>query len=70
MEQAVHKQKTAWLEMRLEPEIKKRAEQLFYSCGMTMSGAISVFLKQSLNANGLPFAVTERTTEDFDAIAE
>ena len=46
------------------------AEELFYSCGMTMSGAISVFLKQSLNANGLPFAVTEMTTEDFDAIAE
>ena len=56
--------------MRLEPEIKKRAEQLFYSCGMTMSGAIGLFLKQSLNANGLPFAVTEKTTEDFDAIAE
>lgn len=66
MEQAVHKQKTAWLEMRLEPEIKKRAEHLFYSCGMTMSGAISVFLKQSLNANGLPFQVTEKEFPDSD----
>ena len=64
MEQAVHKQKTAWLEMRLEPEIKKRAEQLFYRCGMTMSGAIGLFLKQSINANGLPFAVTENPDGD------
>ena len=64
MEQAVHKQKTAWLEMRLEPEVKRRAEQLFYSCGMTMSGAIGLFLKQSLNANGLPFAIKENA--DFD----
>ena len=59
MEQAVHKQKTAWLEMRLEPEVKKRAEQLFYSCGLTMSGAIGLFLKQSLNANGLSIQVTD-----------
>ncbi len=64
MEQAAHKQKTAWLEMRLEPEIKRRAEQLFYNCGMTMSGAIGLFLKQSLNANGLPFAIKENV--DFD----
>jgi len=64
MEQAIHKQKTAWLEMRLEPEIKKRAEQLFYSCGLTMSGAIGLFLKQSLNANGLPFQVTEKAQSE------
>ena len=50
--------------MRLEPEIKKRAEQLFYSCGMTMSGAIGLFLKQSLNANGLPFAIKENVAFD------
>jgi len=28
---------------------------------MTMSGAIGLFFKQSLNANGLPFAVTEQS---------
>ena len=59
MERAAHNQKTAWLEIRLEPEVKRRAEQLFYRCGMTMSGAIGLFLKQSLNANGLPFQVTD-----------
>ena len=47
-----------------------RTEQSFYSCSMTMSGAIELFLKQSLNANGLPFSVTERTAADFDTIAE
>ena len=66
MERAAHNQKTAWLEMRLEPEIKRRAEQLFYSCGMTMSGAIGLFLKQSLNVNGLPFQVTEKEFPDSD----
>jgi len=59
MERAAHNQKTAWLEIRLEPEVKRQAEQLFYRCGMTMSGAIGLFLKQSLNANGLPFQVTD-----------
>ncbi len=64
MERAARNQKTAWLEMRLEPEVKKRAEQLFYNCGITMSGAISLFLKQSLNANGLPFTISEKAPKD------
>ena len=62
--------KTATFRMRMNPQTKEQAEQLFYSCGMTMSGAIGLFLMQSLNANGLPFSVTERTAADFDAIAE
>lgn len=50
--------KTAWLEMRLDPRIKKDAELLFKNCGMTMSSAIGLFLKQSINAGGLPFDIS------------
>lgn len=44
--------------MRLDPRIKKDAELLFKNCGMTMSSAIGLFLKQSINAGGLPFDIS------------
>ena len=43
--------------MRIDPHTKAQAEQLFYNCGLTMSGAISLFIHQSLSAQGLPFNV-------------
>lgn len=49
--------KTSWFEMRIEPDVKEQAEQLFYSCGLTMSGAISLFIHQSISTQGLPFTV-------------
>jgi DNA-damage-inducible protein J len=51
--------KTATLSMRLDPEVKDRAEALFSSLGMSLSEAMTVFLHKSLLEGGLPFEVRE-----------
>ena len=55
--------KTATFQMRISPEVKSQAEQLFASCGLTLTDASNVFLQQSMNAGGLPFVVTQNSRE-------
>ena len=55
--------KTATFQMRINPEVKNQAEQLFANCGMTLTDAINVFLQQSMNAGGLPFVVTQSSRD-------
>lgn len=47
--------KTANLNIRIDPETKSGAEQLFSSFGITVTDAINIFLRQSLMVGGLPF---------------
>ena len=47
--------KTASLNIRIDPETKAGAEQLFGSFGITVTDAVNMFLRQSLMVGGLPF---------------
>jgi len=49
--------KTTRLQIRIAPEEKARAEELFERLGLTTSGAVSLFIKQSLRVGGLPFNI-------------
>jgi len=51
--------KTATLHMRIDPETKSNAEQLFSAFGITISDAVIIFLRQSLMVGGLPFEVRQ-----------
>lgn len=42
----------------LDPELKRSSQELFADLGIDLSTAITLFLKQSLRVQGLPFAVT------------
>ena len=55
--------KTSTFQMRINPEIKSQAEQLFQNCGMTLTDAINVFIQQAMNAGGMPFIVTQNSRE-------
>ena len=55
--------KTSTFQMRINPEIKNQAEQLFQNCGMTLKDAINVFIQQSMNVGGMPFIVTQNSRE-------
>ena len=55
--------KTSTFQMRINPEIKNQAEQLFQNCGMTLTDAINVFIQQSMNVGGMPFIVTQNRRE-------
>ena len=51
--------KTANLNIRIDPQTKKGAEQLFSSFGITISDAVNIFLRQSLMEGGLPFEMKQ-----------
>lgn len=55
--------KTATFQMRINPQVKDKAEQIFANCGLTLTDAINVFLQQSMNVEGLPFMVTQSSSE-------
>ena len=61
--------KTATFQMRINPEIKEKAEEIFGNCGMTLTDAINVFLQQSMNVEGLPFLVTQSSDEALRSAA-
>lgn len=49
--------KTETLHIRIEPEIKKKAEETLKSLGMTTTEAINIYLHQIILNQGLPFDV-------------
>lgn len=55
--------KTATFQMRINPEVKSRVEEIYSRCGMTLTDAINVFLQQTINVEGLPLIVTQNSRE-------
>ena len=51
-------EKTATLNLRINPEVKKSAEVVLSQLGVPMATAIDIFLKQVALTGGIPFAVT------------
>jgi DNA-damage-inducible protein J len=51
--------KTASLNIRIDPETKAGAEELFAMFGITVTDAVTMFLRQSLMVGGLPFALKQ-----------
>ncbi len=44
---------------RLDSDVKREADELFDNLGLSLSAAITIFIKQSIAHRGLPFAVCE-----------
>ena len=51
--------KTANINIRIDPETKASAEQLFSSFGITVTDAINIFLHKSLMEGGFPFEMKQ-----------
>ena len=49
--------KAANIYVRVKPEIKEQAEQVFDSFGMTISEAVNIFLHKAIMVGGIPFEV-------------
>ena len=52
---------TTTVSIRIDKDLKAKSEQLFDELGLNMSSAFTIFLKQSVRENGLPFAVNLNT---------
>ncbi len=48
-------QKTTNLNVRIEPDVKEKAEGILSSLGISVSSAINMFFKQIILQNGIPF---------------
>ena len=55
--------KTATFQMRINPEIKERVEQVYANYGLNLTDAINIFIQQSLTADGLPFLLSPETRD-------
>lgn len=53
----VNEPKSGTFQMRINPDYKRQLEELFASCGLTLSEATNIFFQMSLNTGGLPFNV-------------
>lgn len=56
------------LTMRIDDELKKRAEELFNDLGMNMTTAFTIFAKQAVREQRIPFEIA-REVPNADTIA-
>ena len=57
------------ISIRIDEDVKREAENLFSSLGLTLSSATNVFFRQAIRTQGIPFplsiiAPTHQTRED------
>ena len=69
MERIATAAKTDTFRIRVNPELRKRLEEVYARNGLTLTDAVNVFFQQSLNAGGFPFPVTEQNAELVQAKA-
>ena len=55
--------KDSTFQVRINSEIKKKAEDIYAEAGMTLTDAFNTFIQQSINVEGLPFLVTSNSKE-------
>lgn len=59
--------KTANVVVRIEPDIKKRAEAVLGNIGLSMSDAVNLFCRQIIFQNGIPFDLKSEFPPELDA---
>ena len=59
----ISESKTATFQMRINPDVKKQAEEVFAAYGLTLTEAVNIFIHQSLCEGGLPFVLSPGNRE-------
>lgn len=62
--EVVHMEKSATLNLRVNPTLKKDAESVLGRLGVPMSTAVDMFLNQIVLTGGIPFAITLPSTPE------
>jgi len=52
----------------LDPDLKRASQELFADLGMDLTTAVTIFLKQSLRVQGLPFPIS-RNVPNAETVA-
>jgi DNA-damage-inducible protein J len=66
----MHMAKTGYITARIEPKLKARAARVLANVGVSTTDAITMFLRQVVLRNGLPFEVRVPNAETKRAIEE
>lgn len=63
---------TTNITMRIEEELKKQAEELFSDLGLNMTSAFTLFIKQAIREQRIPFIISRSVPNDetIEAIEE
>ena len=62
--------KTEMIRVRVEPELKSQAEEVFSELGLSPTEAIRLFYAQVTLHRGLPFAVRVPNAETIEALRQ
>ncbi len=62
--------KTEMIRARVEPELKREAEELFLGLGLSATEAITLFYRQVTLHRGLPFSVRMPNVETIEALRQ
>ncbi len=62
--------KTEMIRARVEPELKREAEELFSELGLSATEAITLFYRQVTLHRGLPFSVRMPNVETIEALRQ
>jgi DNA-damage-inducible protein J len=54
----------AQVNIRIDDDLKDRAEALFNELGLNMTTAFTIFVRQAVRQGGIPFEITTKTEED------
>ena len=57
----------AQINIRIDDELKARADNIFDELGMNMTTAFTMFIRQTIRQGGIPFEVTTRIDPFFSA---
>lgn len=49
--------------MRIDPELKDQANKVLGELGLSLSGAVTIFLKTVVREKGIPFPVSIKASE-------
>ena len=57
--------------IRMDTQLKKQAEELFADLGLNMTAAMTMFLRQAVRTQGIPFGLSRMpNTETLEAMLE
>lgn len=65
----------AQINIRMDDELKTRADSIFEELGLNMTTAFTIFIRQTIRQGGIPFKITTRvdpfySTENMDVLRQ
>ncbi|MCL1833832.1 MAG: type II toxin-antitoxin system RelB/DinJ family antitoxin [Leptospirales bacterium] len=57
----------AQINIRIDDELKVRADHIFEELGLNMTTAFTMFIRQTIRQGGIPFEITTKTDPFYNA---